>query len=179
MWRRTAVILLVLGLLLAACREETTTGEPAPDAAPPAPTLEPSPPFPVAEVTLAGPGGQRVDLPVYVARTRPARQLGLMHREDLPAGTGMVFVFAEDSSSGFWMKDTLMPLSIAFVGADGQIVRILDMEPCEADPCPVYSPDATYRVALEVNQGFLDTVGATEGWRVELPEDLRRHADMD
>jgi uncharacterized protein len=65
------------------------------------------------------------------------------------------------------MKDTLIPLSIAFYGADGRIVRILDMEPCRRDPCPVYDPHATYRGALEVNQGEF------RRWGVEVGDTLR------
>ena len=54
------------------------------------------------------------------------------------------------------MKDTLIPLSVAFADADGEIVTILDMEPCKADPCPVYDPGAPYRTALEANKGAFD-----------------------
>jgi uncharacterized membrane protein (UPF0127 family) len=60
------------------------------------------------------------------------------------------------------MKNTLIPLSIAFLDADGRILRILDMEPCEADPCPLYPPGVAYTSALEVNQG------AFERWGVEV-----------
>ena len=64
-----------------------------------------------------------------------------MGRTTLPADAGMVFVFSEDSPRPFWMKDTLIPLSIAFYAGDGRILRILDMEPCDADPCPLYDPE--------------------------------------
>jgi uncharacterized protein len=174
--RRAFVLVFLLGLV--ACGNGFGATD-APEAAPPDPTLEPSPPFNVSEVTLIGPGADdEVTVPVFVAASRPDRQLGLQHREELPAGTGMVFLFPEDSTSGFWMKDTLIPLSIAFADADGRIVRIIDMEPCEADPCPVYDPEATYRMALEVNQGFFDTVGADEGWRIDLPAELRPPAGL-
>lgn len=98
---------------------------------------------------------------VEVADTPELRGFGLMYKRHLAAGRGMAFVFEADTSGGFWMKNTLIPLSIAFYDAAGTIVRILDMEPCEADPCPIYDPEATYRGALEVNQG------AFEGWGVE------------
>jgi uncharacterized membrane protein (UPF0127 family) len=90
---------------------------------------------------------------VEVADSSAERAKGLMGRQELPEDAGMVFLFPEDSTSAFWMKDTLIPLSIAFYRADGRIVRILDMEPCPRDPCRVYDPHATYRGALEVNRG--------------------------
>lgn len=111
-------------------------------------------------------------MPVWVADTRALRQRGLMGRESLPPDAGMVFVFEEDTGGGFWMKDTLIPLSIAFLDDSGQIVDILDMEPCQADPCPVYTPDATYRYALEANEGFFEDHGITTDWTVDLDEVL-------
>ena len=73
---------------------------------------------------------------VDVADTPEERREGLMGVEDLPADEGMAFVFDEPVSSTFWMKDTLIPLSIAFVGEDDRVIGVLDMQPCEADPCP-------------------------------------------
>ncbi len=104
---------------------------------------------------------------VEVADTSAERARGLMGRQQLPEDAGMVFLFPENTTSSFWMKDTLIPLSIAFYGADGRIVRILDMEPCRRDPCPVYDPQATYRGALEVNQGEF------RRWGVEVGDTLR------
>ena len=111
-------------------------------------------------------GPVRVD--VEIADSDEERQVGLMNRESLPEDAGMLFVFEGDVDFGFWMKNTLIPLSIAFADADGEIVRILDMEPCEADPCTVYEPGATYRTALEVNQGAFADWGVAEGDRLTL-----------
>ena len=86
-----------------------------------------------------------------------------MHRESLPEDAGMIFLFEEEITGGFWMKNTLIPLSIAFVGADGEILRILDMEPCAADPCEIYDPGVAYASALEVNQGAFASWGVEEG----------------
>ena len=80
----------------------------------------------------------------------------------------MIFLFDEDYVGGFWMKDTLIPLSIAFAGADGTILAILDMEPCESDPCEIYDPGVAYRSALEVNQGAFDAWGVQVGDRLSL-----------
>jgi len=91
-----------------------------------------------------------------------------MGRTSLPPDGGMVFVYPEDQAGPFWMKDTLIPLSIAFYAADGEILRILDMQPCEADPCPLYNPNVLYRGALEVNQGAFEDWGITEGDRLRI-----------
>ena len=84
----------------------------------------------------------------------------------------MMFRFATPRTGGFWMKNTVLPLSIAYAGSDGVISSIVDMQPCRADPCPSYPPDAPYRIALEVNRGQFDVRGVTPGWRIELPDDL-------
>jgi uncharacterized membrane protein (UPF0127 family) len=68
------------------------------------------------------------------------------------------------------MKDTLIPLSIAFWNEQDRIVAILDMEPCEADPCPSYDPEVEFEGALEVNQGFFEEHGVEVGDTVELIE---------
>jgi uncharacterized membrane protein (UPF0127 family) len=104
---------------------------------------------------------------VEIADSPSERARGLMGRTELGDDAGMVFVFPQDSASAFWMKDTLIPLSIAFYDDGGQIVRILDMEPCRQDPCPVYDPGAAYRGALEVN------TGAFRRWGIEVGDTLR------
>ena len=109
-----------------------------------------------------------VEVDVEIAETPVQQQLGLMHRESLAREAGMVFVFAKETRGGFWMKNTLIPLSIAFFDRDGKILRILDMEPCEADPCPVYDPKVAYRGALEVNQGAFGEWGVSEGDRIRV-----------
>jgi uncharacterized protein len=109
-------------------------------------------------------------LDVEIAQTDEQRAFGLMHRERLPRDAGMVFLFFEEHSGGFWMKDTLIPLSIAFFDVDGRIVRILDMEPCVKDPCQVYDPGVSYHGALEVNGGAFDDWGVQEGDHIEITQ---------
>lgn len=181
------VLLLTLVLGVAACRSTPTAPAPpsAPEASPPSPaataepgprtSLSPSEPFATSALTLVGPEGQRIDVPVYVAAEPEQRQRGLMDRDELPAGTGMVFLFPADVTGAFYMYRTRIPLSIAFYDAQGRVVDVLDMEPCTSqDPaeCPRYRPDAAYRGALEVPAGFFDEVGLAEGWTVELPDHL-------
>lgn len=103
-------------------------------------------------------------LAVLVADTSARRQHGLMEVPDVPDGVGMLFTgYETDRSSGFWMKDTLVPLTIAYLAADGTIVDLVDMEPCPADPCPSYAPDRPYRSALEVRQGWFQENDVPEG----------------
>ena len=149
------------------------TGSSAPGTSVEPDVLEPSEPFGRTTVELTSPNGETsVTMPVYDAFDDAMRQRGLMHREELPATAGMVFRFAEDRTGGFWMRDTLIPLSIAYFDADGEVITVLDMEPCTTVTCPSYAPDAAYRGALEVNQGYFAEVGLEPGWRVTLPADL-------
>lgn len=93
---------------------------------------------------------------VAVADTRDLRRKGLMFVTDLGDLDGMLFVFDTPSSGSFWMKDTLIPLDIAFFGTDGSLVAVLQMEPCgDQDPCPTYRPGADYQYALEAPAGAL------------------------
>src|SRR5688572_17261170 len=85
-------------------------------------------------------GSEQVAVAVEVADSEEEWSVGLMNRESLPEDAGMIFLFPEDRRGGFWMKNTLIPLSIAFVAPGGEILRILDMEPCRADPCKIYDP---------------------------------------
>ena len=98
---------------------------------------------------------------VELARTPAERQIGLMNRRSLPARSGMVFLYPEVHRGGFWMKNTLIPLDIAFYDARGTILRILTMQPCRRDPCRIYDPKVAYRAALEVN------AGSFRRWQVE------------
>lgn len=84
-----------------------------------------------------------------LALTSLQRTVGLMHRKVAPAD-GMLFVFPTDTSGGFWMKNTLVPLKIVFFDSGGKRVRTLRMTPCREDPCPIYDPGRRYRFALEL-----------------------------
>jgi hypothetical protein len=109
-----------------------------------------------------------VSLEVELADTPEERRQGLMNRRSLPERSGMLFLYERDERGGFWMKDTLIPLSIAFIDADGRILRILDMEPCAAEPCPIYDAGVAYRAALEVGQGAFERLGVGVGDVVRL-----------
>ncbi len=102
-------------------------------------------------------------LKVELARTPQQQKFGLMHRESLPENEGMAFIFVQEVEGGFWMKDTLIPLSVAFFDKDGTILEIIDMEPCKQEPCKVYDPGVRYKGALEVNKGTFRRLGVNEG----------------
>lgn len=98
-----------------------------------------------------------------VAQSPEQRATGLMNRPTMAASDGMLFVFEEASEQCFWMKNTLLPLSIAFIADDGSIVNIADMKPqalashCSAKPV---------RYALEMNQGWFAKRGIKAGTKL-------------
>jgi uncharacterized membrane protein (UPF0127 family) len=104
-----------------------------------------------------------VTVKVEIATTTAQLERGLMFRRSLASNRGMAFLWTGDTRGRFWMKNTLIPLSIAFWGKSGRILRILDMAPCRADPCKVYDPHVTFRGALEVNRGAFTRWGVRRG----------------
>lgn len=111
-----------------------------------------------------------------VVSTQTGRALGLMYRRSLAEDGGMLFLFREPRVRGFWMKNTLVPLSIAYLSSreDGGFVveAIMDMEPCRADPCPSYTPGTSFDAALEVNQGWFADHGVEVGDRATVDGEL-------
>ncbi|HEV8563636.1 MAG TPA: DUF192 domain-containing protein [Actinomycetota bacterium] len=119
-------------------------------------------------VTFEGGEPASLRMPVQIADSSEERAKGLMDVAELPDRTGMAFVWDEPTTDEFWMKDTLIPLSIAFVDENDQIVTIRDMEPCTAEPCPKYGAAAPYVLAIETNAGFFDRHEIQVGDRAEL-----------
>jgi uncharacterized membrane protein (UPF0127 family) len=106
--------------------------------------------FEVGEVTLAG---ER--LTVALADERSLRRRGLMGVVDLGDLDGMLFVMDSTVTSAFTMRDTFISLHIAFFSESGELVDLLEMTPCQGEPCPSYQPGGAYRFALEVPLGRL------------------------
>jgi uncharacterized protein len=125
----------------------------------------------VTSVVLHGDQGP-VPVQVEEAASPAEREEGLMGRTSLGPDRGMIFLFSDVSdgpvTSAFWMKDTLIPLSVAFWDANGRIVGIRNMDPCTTDPCPTYGSPEPYVGALEVNEGFFDQHGVRTGDSIEL-----------
>ena len=111
--------------------------------------------MPVMELSA---GFHRIE--AEVAANNPDRMQGLMHRRSMPSQHGMLFVFTQDAQHCMWMKNTYLPLSVAFLAPDGRILNIEDMKPhseenhCAAQPA---------RFALEMNAGWFAQRGLKRG----------------
>ena len=123
--------------------------------------------FPRGRATIDT-GERRVAITVELAVTSAQRGRGLMYRTRLAPDAGMAFLWTEPVRGSFWMKNTRIPLSVAFWDARGRIVRLLDMAPCRADPCPLYDPGVPYVGALEVNRGAFRRWGVERGDRIAV-----------
>ncbi|MCL2602159.1 MAG: DUF192 domain-containing protein [Treponema sp.] len=118
------------------------------------------------ELTIESTGADgAVSISAELAVTHEQRQQGLMNRTELPDGEGMLFIFERDQILSFWMKDTLIPLSIAFIASDGRIVEIFDMEPLNLN---AIRSSRSVRYALEVPQNWFQRAGVAPGDRLIL-----------
>lgn len=122
-----------------------------------------APQLQLPKVTLAA--GMHL-IQAQVAATPHERSVGLMFRREMPTNEGMLFVFEQPADQCFWMKNTLLPLTAAFVADDGVIVNLADMQPqslashCSTKPV---------RYVLEMNQGWFDKRGLKAGSRLSGP----------
>jgi hypothetical protein len=131
--------------------------------------------FGTGTVLLKGIAGQRT-LRVEIAKTGPQHQRGLMYRTAMPETSGMIFIYPRPVRGSFWMLNTLIPLSIAYVDEHGIIFQITDMATCgvlSAEECTrlTYPSQQPFRYALEVNRGYFSRQGIRVGDRIELVED--------
>lgn len=108
-------------------------------------------------------------LQVWVADTADSRQLGLMHVKSLPEDRGMLFVYPVTARRSFWMENTYVPLSLAYLRSDGTIDQILDMEPLSRRTHP---STGVIRLVLEVNQGWFERHGVKVGDKIPGIEGL-------
>ena len=109
-------------------------------------------PLPIRRLTVTSADGARaLTLTVEVASRPDQRQRGLMFRESLDEFAGMLFLFEAERSGGFWMRNTLIPLDIAYLAADGAVLEIVHGEPLSLD---TLTPARPYRYTLEVNSGW-------------------------
>lgn len=163
-------------LLALAC-----ASDPAPAHPPPAAGAAASPPSPAAvdpAVGATGPLSPTIPLAigntllqVEVADSEAERAKGLMYRDALAPGHGMVFVYPDERVRGFWMRNTRVPLSIAFIDGQGRIVHLADMQPFDERTTPSIHP-AVY--AVEVSQGWFSEQGVAVGDTVQgLPKPSR------
>jgi uncharacterized membrane protein (UPF0127 family) len=120
--------------------------------------------FEKRELVINGKEG-KVTVKAEIAVTDAQREQGLMYRKTLKDGEGMLFVFQSDQILSFWMKNTLVPLSIAYIAYDGRILEIYDMQPGSLDPV---RSSRSVRYALEVPQGWFGRAGLGVGDRLEI-----------
>lgn len=146
-----AVGLLVVMLLAASCSGVTRYPED------PRPT-----------VVFRTDGGRVFTGPLRVADTDATRERGLMGVTNLPPDEGMVFLFDGPSTTSFGMKDTVIPLSIAFWDGSGRVVDILEMEPCHQDSCTEYAARSPYVTALEMNRDWFASHGIQIGDHADI-----------
>lgn len=107
-------------------------------------------------------------LTVEIVADPETRAEGLMHRDSLGADRGMLFIYPDIAPRAFWMKNTRIPLSIAYIDAEGEIKRIADMKPLDTNKTPSLYP---VKYALEVNKGWFEAHGVEAGHKVtDLPD---------
>ncbi|MGF1678021.1 MAG: DUF192 domain-containing protein [Candidatus Methylacidiphilales bacterium] len=117
-------------------------------------------PLPIRQLVI-----EEVTLEVEVASDEPSMQRGLMFRRSLPENAGMLFVYPRPQQASFWMKNTFLPLSIAYIDREGFILEIHPLEPLDTRPVK----SASYRVsyALEVNRGWFEKNHIRPGHRID------------
>jgi len=143
---KTILLLLFLGFL-GACKEEV------------------NPKLKTIEISIAG-----KPFLVEVAQTDQERQRGLMFRKTMGDNEGMLFVWDRDDKRYFYMKNTYLPLSIAFISSDATIVQIEDMTPLSERTIESHS---FVRYALEVKQGIFERLGIKPGAKITFPPDFK------
>lgn len=145
-----------LALAFSACAPPGSGSAPAATAAPPGP-----------RAVLSSGAAFRLEL----ATTDAERAQGLMFRESLPEGAGMLFLFDGAAIRPFWMKNCHFPLDIVHLTADGTVVDVLaNVPPCAADPCPTYPNTVPSDTVLEINAGAAAKNGLARGARVRFVE---------
>jgi uncharacterized protein len=172
-------LLFVLMLLMAGCgggessapeeKESATTAPAQTTAETTQNTTVASAPEGSTIIAITGSTGKRSEVEVEIADDQAEQRRGLMERTELAEDAGMLFVFDREEPRSFWMRNTLIPLSIAYIASDGRIVDIQDMQPLDETS---HSSAAPAQYALEVNQGFFAERGIEVGNEVEIP-DLR------
>ncbi len=113
---------------------------------------------------IFGSEARNITLNVKIADTDEARSRGLMFASKLDENEGMLFVFPDEQKRAFWMKNTLMPLDMIFIAANGTVVDVVEnAQPCKEDPCPTYASGQAAKYVLEAKGGFAQRNGIAVG----------------
>lgn len=171
---RVALVLVLVLLAAVACGGGSDSGDAT------SPTVEstgcpPLSPLSPDTHTISIPtsAGITVTLKVELADTGDERHTGLMGRTCLPEDSGMIFAFPADTDTSFYMQDTVIPLSVAFIQADGKIVHIEDMQP---ETTNLHKSPVRYRYAIEMEQGWFSDNGVAVGDIADVPAMLSANA---
>jgi len=109
---------------------------------------------------------------VELARTQAEQEKGLMYRSSMEEQSGMLFIFPKSDFYDFRMKNTLIPLDMLWIDDQLNVVKIMTVPPCTADPCPVYKPEIFAKYVLEINAGMAEKHGIQE-WTVMKFQNIR------
>jgi uncharacterized membrane protein (UPF0127 family) len=126
--------------------------------------------LPPASIEISREGKLLSTFKVELALTLPDQGKGLMNRKSLPKDQGMAFLFSTPVRQSFHMFNTPIALDIAFWDEDNEIIDVMTMTPCTAQPCPSYLPASEFIGALEVNAGVLESKRIRPGDTVALKE---------
>ena len=165
---RSAVAVFILCILLAGCTGPDTAAPPEESSGSHDGSSASSSGPDVETIEIQASGGERVEVRAEIADDLFEQSRGLMYRTALGENRGMLFVYDDERELSFWMKNTLIPLSIAYIDSDGRIVDIQDMKPLDDDP-PHYASAEPAQYALEVNKGFFEDHGVEVGDQAKLP----------
>lgn len=127
-----------------------------------------APAWPSAQAAVQG-GGKSYSLHLEIANTESRREQGLMFRQSLDDADGMLFIFPGPTTSAFWMKNTYIPLDIAYLDTDGRVLEIRDGKPLDETPL---TPKQPYRYTLEVAGGWFARHALGVGSQLVLPQNL-------
>lgn len=158
--RRAVLAILILILILPACGGPSGTTAITASGTPTG--------FEWVAVRLTEADGSVCERCLLLAETAEQHRRGLMRVTSLGGFDGIAFRYAEPTSTEFWMRDTVLPLSIAFYDAAGGQLDTFAMDPCSTTSCPSFGPQTPFSVAVEVAQGELDELGFTAGATLEL-----------
>lgn len=169
-----ARITLVALLALAACSGagDAAVAPTSTTSAPPTTTVAGVPPdgYRAVQAAVTAADGEVCELCVWLAETADQRSRGLMYATTLQPAQAMAFVYPRPTTSSFWMRNTSLPLSIAFYDAAGAFMDSFDMAPCTSVACPSYPTPRQFSVAVETYAGDLPQLLMVPGSTLELTD---------
>jgi uncharacterized membrane protein (UPF0127 family) len=158
----TRPAIATLLLMVSSCTADTSTSKPAPPN---------DMHFDSVNVTIKG-----KPFSLEIADTDEKRERGLMYRSSMPADHGMIFLFDTADKYSFWMKNTLIPLDIIFLDADG---KVIDIEPRKPLDETGMGPKQPAKFVIELNGGTSNTIGLSKGDQIDLPNLLKQPSRSD